>query len=92
MIKHLLDLGFRMESSNTISNKTILNNNSSVGSNCLSFIQDNVRYKIYNKFWHSLEVKSNKAQVGTNIYNWINNKEERLREIFRKLWKMVLLD
>ena len=69
-----------MENTNSISNKTILNNNSSVGTNCLSFIQDNVRYKIYNKFWHSLEVKSTKAQVGTNTYNWINNKEERLRE------------
>ena len=41
-----------------------------------------VRYvkQIYNKVVHSLEARSNKDHFGSNLFNWINNKEERLRE------------
>jgi hypothetical protein len=39
-----------------------------------------LRKKFYNKFLHSLECKSNKDHFGSNLYNWINNKEDRLRE------------
>ncbi len=59
-------------------NGTILDNNHLVGRNCLSFMQDNIRYKVYNKFVQSIETKNNKDKIGTNIYNWINNKEDRL--------------
>ena len=40
----------------------------------------NIRFKVYNKFIHSLEVKSNATQVGTNIYNWVNNSDYRLKQ------------
>lgn len=61
-------------------NKIIIKNNNSVGSNCLTFLNNNNRYKVYNKFIHSIEIKNNTQNTGTNIYNWVNNKEKRLRE------------
>ena len=61
-------------------NKVIIKNNNTVGANCLTFLKDNNRYKVYNKFLHSIEIKNNVQQTGTNIYNWCNNKEKRLRE------------
>ena len=57
IIEHLLDLGFRMEKSNDYAEKTIIDNNNTVGNNCLSFLFNNVRFKIYNKLWHTIEVK-----------------------------------
>ena len=61
----------------------IMDNDRSVGRNCLTFFYNNCRYKIYNKFVHSLEVKNNKQQIGNNIREWVNNPEERLRETIK---------
>ena len=59
-------------------NKTILNNGTSVGSTCRNCLKDGRRCKLYHKAVHSLEVKNNVHQVGTNISNLCNNTEERL--------------
>ena len=63
-------------------NKIIIKNNNTVGSNCLTFLNNNNRYKVYNKFIHSVEIKNNTQTTGTNLYNWVNNKEQRLRRCF----------
>jgi hypothetical protein len=65
----------------------LLKNGSSVGSNCLSYLKDDKRCKMYNKYVHSLEIKNNVQQVGTNVFNWINNKEKRLNETIEKTLK-----
>jgi len=51
-----------------------------VGKTCLTFMFGNIRFKVYNKFIHSLEVKSNATQVGANIYNWVNNGDYRFKQ------------
>ena len=82
IVNHLRKVhNFRLENAENerdCANYTIVNNNKFVGRNCLTFITNRIRYKIYNKYVYSLECKSNKSRFGTNLYNWINNKEERL--------------
>ena len=63
----------------------MMRNNTTVGKNCLTFSYNNARYKIYNKFVHSLELKSNSSYIGNNIQNWCNNLEKRLRETFKNV-------
>ena len=81
IVNHLREVhNFRLENAENerdCANYTIVNNNKFVSRNCLTFITNRIRY-IYNKYVHSLECKSNKSRFGTNLYNWINNKEERL--------------
>ena len=47
----------------------IMRNNTTVGKNYLTPFYNNARYKIYNKFVHSLELKSNSSYIGNNIQN-----------------------
>ena len=89
IIAHLLqNHNFRMEKEDTEDNKykdhVILENDRTVGKNCLTFFFNNCRYKLYLKFVHSLEVKSNKQQIGNNIREWVNNPEPRLRETIKE--------
>jgi hypothetical protein len=67
--------------------KILFKNGSSVGSNCLSYIDEDKRNKYYNKFVHALEIKNHVQQVGTNMHMWVNNKEERLNETIPKILK-----
>ena len=62
----------------------ILKNDRSVGKICLTFFYNNKRYKLYLKFVHSLEVKSNAKQIGHNIKEWVNNPEPRLKETIKQ--------
>lgn len=80
LIQELLSIGFGLQDSDDYGEKTIVNNDHQVGKNCLTFMFGNIRFKVYNKFIHSLEVKSNATQVGTNIYNWVNNGDYRLKQ------------
>lgn len=62
----------------------VLENDKTVGKNCLSFMHplDScvTRCKVYNKFVQSLETRNVTARIGTHLDDWINNKEEPLRE------------
>lgn len=67
----------------------ILDNDNTVGKNCLTFMGKNsknivTRYKIYNKFAQSLESGAVRDKLGTHIWDWVNNPEERLRETIPK--------
>ncbi len=50
----------------------------------LNIFYNNKRYKLYLKFVHSLEVKSNAKQIGNNIREWVNNPETRLKETIKQ--------
>lgn len=89
IIDHLLtNSNFKLEGDNLNNREykdhTIINNNKTVGRNCLTFFYNNCRYKFYNKFVHSLEVKSNTKRIGNNILEWVNNPEERLKDTISK--------
>ena len=89
IIEHLINnCGFRMQNErdneNEYSNHVILKNDRIVGKNCLTFFYNNKRYKLYLKFVHSLEVKSNAKQIGNNIREWVNNPEPRLKETIKQ--------
>ena len=71
IINHLVETyKFRLQNvanSRDCANYTIMDNNHQVGRNCLTFITDRIRYKIYNKYVQSLESKNNKTRFGTNL-------------------------
>ena len=68
--------------------KTIIDNNNSVGANCLTFITNSyfgaVRYKFYNKFVQSMESPSVRGRVGNHYSHWTNNPEQILKESINK--------
>jgi hypothetical protein len=39
-----------------------------------------MRNQFYNKFAHSFEANHNVQAVGTNLYNWVNQKEQLVYE------------
>ena len=89
IIEHLINnCGFRMQDdkdeNEDYKDHVILKNDKSVGRNCLTFFYNNKRYKLYLKFVHSLEVKSNAKQIGNNIREWVNNPEPRLKETIKQ--------
>lgn len=63
----------------------IIENDKTVGKHCLSFMYTcpqtgiKIRFKIYNKFIQCMETSSVTEQFGYSVPNWINNKEEKLR-------------
>lgn len=63
---------------------TVINNDKTVGKNCLSFLCESngclVRVKIYNKFIQPMETRSLSCRIGTHIDDWVNNKESPLRK------------
>jgi hypothetical protein len=67
---------------------TILDNNSLVGRNCLTFIakvdERTVRFKFYNKFVQSIESPSVRGHIGNHISDWCNNPEPILKEAISK--------
>jgi hypothetical protein len=67
---------------------TIMDNNSIVGRNCLTFMRNtgngDIRYKFYNKFVQSVESPSVRRAVGNHFANWCNNPETELREAIPK--------
>ena len=65
----------------------LLTNGTSVGSNCITYLSDDKRCKLYNKAVHSLEIKSNTQQVGTNVFNLCNNPEIRLNNTIEETIK-----
>lgn len=62
----------------------ILRNTSSVGTNCLTYMETYkgraVRNKIYNKFVQSLESGSVRGTFGNHLWDWCNNPGSRLRK------------
>ena len=88
IINYLLEHhNFRMQEDYTdveYKDHTILKNDKTVGRNCLTFFYNNCRYKLYLKFVHSLELKSNTQQIGNNIREWVNNPEPRLRDTIKQ--------
>jgi hypothetical protein len=90
LINYMLKNNFVMQNNNSKdlfigdNEGVIIDNNNIVGKTCLSYIKEvdynKTRFKIYNKFVHSIEVRSNNTKIGTNIYNWINNPEDQLKQ------------
>lgn len=66
----------------------ILDNDSDVGTNCLSLITRlegrKVRHKLYNMFVQSMESPSVKGVVGSHIKDWVQNPEPILEEAINK--------
>ena len=62
--------------------RTILNNDSKVGKNCLTFMENiggfTTRQKIYNKMVQMLECKSVRSTVGSHWKDWVCQKDTRL--------------
>ena len=79
---------FKMEGeqSDDYKNNIILNNNSSVGRNVLTYIRkdgDNfVRTKWYNKIVSNLEAGEVRANFGGHIFDYVYSSNERLRRLF----------
>jgi hypothetical protein len=73
----------------------IIDNNSLVFCNCLTFVRgtDNgtVRYKFYNKFVQSMESPSVRGKVGYNVADWCNNPEKELYYAIPKSLETELL-
>ena len=81
---------------NHIRQATIINNNKTVGRHCLSFITTSInglqlRLKFYNKFVQSLETGSVRENIGSHISNWVNNREDRLRQTIKNCLDSGLL-
>ncbi|KAK8889872.1 hypothetical protein M9Y10_034626 [Tritrichomonas musculus] len=64
--------------------KTIIDNNNSVGANCLTFITNSsfgaVRYKFYNKFVQSKESPRVRGRVCNHYSHCTNNSEQILKQ------------
>lgn len=86
---------FRKEGEESINNNTteepikiIIDNNASVGSNCLTFITNSsfgaVRYNFYNKFAQAIESPNVRGSVGNHYSHWINNQEQILKDNIKK--------
>jgi hypothetical protein len=93
VIQHLKEnYGFRKEQHKiTDENEkqaTILDNDSQVGLNCLSFITTDLwgqtRYKLYDKFIQSVESRAVRSEVGSHLVHWVNNPEPPLQEAIPK--------
>lgn len=65
-------------------NYTLIDNDRTVGRNCLSFMHRlhtcSVRGKIYNKLAQSLETRNIKDRIGMHLDDLVNNTEDMLRE------------
>ena len=75
LISCLLDNGFRMEGDGFYSGPTIMDNDHSVGRNCLTFLQETkngrrIRAKIYNKMVQMLESFSVRSNGGHHWRDW----------------------
>ncbi len=71
VVEHLIQHGFRMQNKGGNGDKTIVDNDGKVGKNCLTYMDDDKRCKIYNKFVQSLESGSVRDNVGNHIHDWI---------------------
>jgi hypothetical protein len=74
--------GFRLQDSHTEGARTILDNDQSVGGNCLTYMETvsglTTRCKIYNKFVQMLECKGVRDSVGQHWKDWVCQKDTRL--------------
>ena len=89
LIKYLLEEGnFREEGDTSNMDKTnvVLNNNSSVGRNVLTYIRRDgesmLRTKVYNKIVSNLEAGEVRNIYGGHIYDYVYSSNERLRRLF----------
>ena len=85
LVDHLISMeGFREQGDEYCRDvsRTILNNDNSVGKNCLTFMENidgfTTRQKIYNKMVQMLECKSVRSTVGSHWKNWVCQKDTRL--------------
>lgn len=74
--------GFRMAGSWDEQPRTILDNETKVGRNCLTFMEKingyQVRLKFYDKMIQMLECKGVRQSVGQHIQSWVTQKDTRL--------------
>ena len=89
LIKYLTEEeDFKEESDifNTEKTNVILNNNSSVGRNVLTYLRREggklLRIKFYNKIVSNLEAGEVRNQFGGHIYDYVYSSNERLRRLF----------
>ena len=89
LAKYLIEVGdFREEGdiSNTEKTNTILNNNSSVGRNVLTYLRRErgnlLRVKFYNKIVSNLEAGEVRSNFGGHIYDYVYSSSDRLRWLF----------
>ena len=89
LIKYLIEEeDFKQEDDNFNTEKTnvILNNNSSVGRNVLTYLRREeknlLRIKFYNKIVSNLEAGEVRNLFGGHIYDYVYSSNERLRRLF----------
>ena len=83
IIQHLVsNHDFREQGSNDFSPRTIVDNDNTVGRNCLTYMETvdgiKTRPKIYNKFVQMLETQSVRSKVGSHWKDWTSQKGTRL--------------
>ena len=83
VIDHLTaNEGFREQGTCEEALRTIINNDSTVGNNCLTYMETiagiTIRQKIYNKMVQMLECKSVRSSVGCHWKDWVCQKDTRL--------------
>jgi len=83
---YLLSRGFRMEKTARRENKTIIDNDKSVGNNCLTFVTEfkdvKIRCKLYNKYVCQLTSGSVNNVLGCHLLDLVQHKTETLRTTF----------
>ena len=74
--------GFRCQGEYAAGERTILDNTSSVGNNCLTYMEEvngvTTRSKIYNKLVQALECVSVRGTIGNHLYDWVCEETTRL--------------
>ena len=85
VIEHLVaNEGFRMQGDKSNAFRTIVDNDASVGRNCLTYMETTVgvstRKKVYNKMVQMLECRSVRSSVGCHWKDWVCQQGTRLAD------------
>ena len=83
VIEHLVGTkNFKVQGEDDFASRVIIDNNRTVGRNCLTFMETvngiTTRQKIYNKMVQMLECKSVRSSVGCHWKDWVCQKDTRL--------------
>jgi len=83
MIKYLVSsFPFSLPRENIEKDNIIVDNNKTVGIDCLTRLNENSRVKVYNKFVCQMTSPGVNKQLGNHIINFLNCPDKRLKETF----------
>jgi len=86
---YLLETGLKMQNvDQTLFTGTILDNDHFVGKNCLSYMENGRRFKLFNKFVQSMETNAVRDRVGNHIFDWVTqNNSQRAKSRDKGLYR-----